>query len=240
MYCEQVQELLALWVGGDLEGNDAQAIEGHLKGCRDCQGLAAAWRRDMDAVNGALGAGTEPGPDEEALEAAVAVALARRTGMFGRRNWQPGRLLAGVAALLVFMLVGHFMATDLVVVEQPLTEVADTSIAWTDLQDFFDDCLTRPVPVDQWQGEAEGGVLAILVRTEDRDRYEVAASLEVADLARVRSYPWLAQRLHKLQMEAGVERELVLTSCGTGRLDRATRRRLEREFRAEFAIAGVN
>jgi hypothetical protein len=237
MRCEQVQELLALWAAGDLKATDTLAVDSHLAACSACEELALAWQQDLEAVKSELSAAGGAVPDEKSLEVAVAAAVAQREARVGRRAGWPGRVATAVAALLVFMLVGHFMATDLAVDERPLIAEPDVAVTWSDLQDFFDDCLTEPVPVDQWRGEPEGGVLAVLVRTGDRGRYEVAASLEVADMASIRSYPWLAQRLRRLQLEAGLDGQLVITSCGTGRLDRASRRRLEREFRAEFVVA---
>lgn len=237
MRCEQVQELLALWATGDLEATDTLAVDSHLANCSSCEVLAVEWQQDMETLKAELSAADGSVPDEKSLDAAVAAAVARRKTRDVRRAWWPGRVATAVAALLVFMLVGHFMATDLAVDERPLIDEPDVAVAWSDLQDFFDDCLTEPVPVDLWRGEPEGGVLAVLVSTGDRGRYEVAASLEVADMASIRSYPWLAQRLRRLQLEAGLDGQLVITSCGTGRLDRASRRRLEREFRAEFVVA---
>lgn len=234
MNCEQVQQLLPLLVSDDLDDNESKAVKSHCQSCSVCQKMADAWIQDMAALTSGLLSESEPQPNDTALNAAVEAAVLRQESRLIQPRWWSRRMASAMAAALVFMILGHFIASNLS--EDPPSLVVDSKplVGWNDLQDFFDDCLTPPVPVDQWQAAEEPGVLAILVRRRGDDQYEVAASLEVADMARLQSYPWLAQRLRKLQLEAGQDGELVITSCDTGHLNRAERRRLQRNFKAEF------
>ncbi len=158
--------------------------------------------------------------------------MARLMAMPGR--WAV-RLATIAGALLVFMVVGHFWATDLTVEDRPLvTELVPTG-TWTELQVFFDDCLKPPVPLARWHGEAEAGVVVVLGMTETRGLFEIVRCFEVADMAGGTGSV-VAETLFSLQARAESEQELVVTSCGTGALDEASRRRFQQEFSAHFGL----
>ncbi len=162
--------------------------------------------------------------------------MARLMAMPGR--WAV-RLATIAGALLVFMVVGHFWATDLTVEDRPLvTELVPTG-TWTELQVFFDDCLKPPVPLARWHGEAEAGVVVVLGVTDTSGRWEIIGCFEVADMAG-RTGSVVAETLFALQVRAESWQELVVTSCGTGALDEDSRRRFQQEFRAGFGLPGAD
>lgn len=135
--------------------------------------------------------------------------------------------------MVVFLILGYFLAENIPRLLQPGQSSDPGTVAWSDLQDFFDDCLSEPVAVSRWQGNPEPGLLTVLVRSQDGHRYRVVECVAAPDLAGLRSYPWLAQRLRKLEVQAGGG-ELLVTTCATGDLDGANRRRVRQDFLRQF------
>lgn len=238
MRCEQASELLALWAGDDLDARESSALENHLTACADCQEKARVWRADLAALRGELRDEVLGGPSAAELDRAVAAAGDIR-GQTGRRaSWR--RLPVAVAAVIVFLLIGRFWVSDLAEDEGGVPGVRDQTVAWSEMQEFFDDCLTTPVPLGSWQAVEGAGVLTVLIHLPGQNRYQIVECVEAPNLARLGSYPWLAQRLQKWRLDAGADGNLVVSVCGTGDLDRASRRRLQKEFRAEFVNDWVN
>ncbi len=145
-----------------------------------------------------------------------------------------------LAALGVFFLAGHFLAPELAD-DSPKPPIASISVAtWTELQDFFDDCLTLPVVWRSWRGDGEAGLVVVLGRLSEPDRFQVLACFEGPDMLTLMAAAGPARHVADLLISGVEAGELLVTSCGTGELDQATRRRFQTEFRAKFLAADKN
>ncbi len=152
-------------------------------------------------------------------------------------NRRPVHWLVVLGALAGFFLMGHFCAGELTEPDTGRSAVPGRIVTWTELQEFFDDCLTSPRALENWQGAADAGLVVVLVRLPAGGGYQVAASYAGGEMAGLLVAEAAVDELSELQRGLGVGRELVVTSCGTGRLDEETRERFLQEFRAEFMVA---
>lgn len=241
--CDRVREQLALWVTGDLVPEAERAVAGHLAGCPACREEADVWRDEWPKVAASARRSDPEGPPEEALTAAVNAALGARPGPGFRRSRGLRRVVVVAATLAFLLVIRGFWMEDVdenpaaVAVTDPMRAEAGPTVTWSELQEFFDDCLSAPVAPARFEGSGEPGLLAVLARDEDGERYRVLACISAPDLSGVHGYPWLDQRLSRLRAAAG-DAELVVTACGTGNLDGTTRRRVRREFAASFLGEG--
>jgi len=146
--------------------------------------------------------------------------------------------LVTAGALVVILVVGHFLAEDLA--EDPVGDSPALwpTANWTELQDFFDDCLAAPVPWSRWLAEPEAGLLVVLVRLPVHGQYQVVACFATANLGILGASAELAVQMVGYRNRMDVGAELVVTWCGTGGLDPASRERFQREFQAEFLFPG--
>ncbi len=115
IHCDEVQPLLYLHVGGDLEASQAQRVERHLTHCGTCSqhlqvGLATAklragyWDREVSpapdlwpALQRAIN-GDSQGEQPLELKPTELRPLGRKGGAFGARRWQ---VLATAALVMV-------------------------------------------------------------------------------------------------------------------------------------------
>jgi len=143
-----------------------------------------------------------------------------------------------LTALAGFFLLGHFMAPELAD-DPPIRPAALVPEAtWTELQDFFDECLTAPVARRAWRGDHEAGLVVILGRLPDPGRYQVLACFEGPDMAQLMTSAGPARHLEDSPLLGVAPGEVVVTSCGTGGLDAPTRQRFQAEFQAKFLSVG--
>ena len=146
-----------------------------------------------------------------------------------------GQVLAITVALWAFMILGHFLAKDLAVEGMLLEPLPLPQATWSALQVYFDECLEEPVPLAQWRGAAETGVVVVMAAADAPEAFELVRCFEVEDMAGSTGSK-VAEVLPVLENTAGQERELLVTACGTGQLDEPSRRRFAQEFRAQFGL----
>ena len=241
--CDEIRELLPLWAGGDLPDAEAAAVGTHLSECAECRTEAEAWRRDLErVVRGVIdgdGPGIETARIDEAVDHALAAGRGGQPAPTGRRGswtrvWQ---VAAPLAAMLAVALVWRF-------VELPGTRdrsgepSAPGLASWSELQEEFGGCLNEPVAPEELRGEAAAGLVVVLSPADGEAGYVVADCIEVRDLARLRRYPWLEQRLDAYRLTEDGEREIVLAACPAAGLDRAGRRGLRNRVLERFGGAG--
>jgi len=99
MNCNEWEERIALYSGGDLPPGEAAAVEGHVAGCAGCQVLLSGLRQSAELLRGAHGEPVDPA-HYAAVRARVMSELARSPRPWWRQSWVYG--LAVAAMLLLF------------------------------------------------------------------------------------------------------------------------------------------
>src|SRR4051812_15419813 len=131
MNCRRIEELIPLYVEGDLGEYSASDLRSHIQGCEACRGLV----REYEASQAWLRAAESPDFDEafvDTIRAGVMRELAGREAAppFAERLRQwlaPRRLVAATAALLlIFAAVLLFVLASRSRVSQPIVQKAAT------------------------------------------------------------------------------------------------------------------
>ena len=101
MSCNDWEERIALYAGGDLAPAEAQAVERHVAECAGCQLLLSGLRESLGVLREA-----HADPVEEAHLAAVRARVLSELGSGANRRWRLGWVYAmAVAAMVLLMAV---------------------------------------------------------------------------------------------------------------------------------------
>jgi predicted anti-sigma-YlaC factor YlaD len=234
--CAEIKEQLALWAGGDLSQEDLAAVQEHLDRCDDCQAAAESWKKDQVRVNAILADAPAPVLGPAFLAHAIDTALASAEPQARSPRSRSSRFLRfalPAAAVLALLMIWTGIRPSHETPIAPLN-VADGVTSWDELQDAFGGCLSDPIEPRAWQAESTSGLVAVLSPSAGGDGYVVADVIESGNLARLRNYPWLEQRLKWYRRFGEHDREIVVATCATGELDRSARRLMSAELRGRF------
>lgn len=219
--CHDLTELLPLWVGGDLDEAEARSVDRHLESCPACHEMARLWQRDYAALT-KRAASIQPPPLPSArIRAALTAAPATMSRPTGSRRVSALYSLAAAAVLALLIWWGP-------AVIPPDSPVA---VPWQEIQGVFDGCLDEPVPIEQWQASDSAGVVVVLRHGANGGGYILADCLEGPDISAWRRYPWLQQRLRRLEQGDG---RLMIAACRLTDADRGQRRQLRRSALAQL------
>jgi putative zinc finger protein len=131
MNCRRIEELIPLYVEGDLGEHGASEMRSHIESCEACRGLVS----EYEASQAWLRAAEPPDFDEafvDTIRAGVMRELAARETAppFAERLWQwlaPRRLVAATAALLlIFAAILLFVLVNRSRISQPEGQKATT------------------------------------------------------------------------------------------------------------------